>query len=70
MQSRRSGLGRHTEPISVAEVPDPEKAPVLRACLDAWAWEVGSFFEGVDAEHATTEDLTASAPGFPVFRIL
>jgi deazaflavin-dependent oxidoreductase (nitroreductase family) len=50
------------------EVLDEDKPPILRAYLRAWAWEVGRFFEGVDAS-SPDERLREIAPGFPVFRI-
>lgn len=50
------------------EVADADKPPILRAYLKAWAWEVGRFFEGVDAR-SSDERLREIAPGFPVFRI-
>ena len=61
-------VGRRTEAVTAAELPDGEKLPVLRAYLATWGWEVGQFFEGVtrDSDDAT---LVAVAPGFPVFRI-
>jgi deazaflavin-dependent oxidoreductase (nitroreductase family) len=61
-------LGRKVEAITVTEVPDAEKVPVLRSYLRTWGWEVGRFFEGV-TKNATDEELAAIAPGFPVFRI-
>src|SRR3989441_3123896 len=36
----RLTLGRRTETVHVVEVPDREKAPILRAYLKEWAWEV------------------------------
>ncbi|MBB2975624.1 deazaflavin-dependent oxidoreductase (nitroreductase family) [Microbacterium endophyticum] len=61
--------GRRVERFSAIEVDDAEKPPILRAYLKAWAWEVGRFFEGVDA-HSPEERLHEIAPGFPVFRIV
>lgn len=61
-------LGRRVEPITVTEVADEHKVPVLRSYLKNWGWEVGQFFEGV-TKNATDEELAAIAPGFPVFRI-
>lgn len=60
--------GRRYEDITALELADADKAPVLRAYLDAWAFEVGKFFDGVDAD-STDEQLAEIAPGFPVFRI-
>jgi deazaflavin-dependent oxidoreductase (nitroreductase family) len=61
-------LGRRTEPISVTELADDEKTPLLRAYLQRWKWEVGVFFGGVDAD-STDEELQRIAPDHPVFRI-
>jgi deazaflavin-dependent oxidoreductase (nitroreductase family) len=61
-------LGRKVEPITVTEVPDDEKVPILRSYLRIWGWEVGRFFEGV-TKNSTDDELAAIAPGFPVFRI-
>jgi len=41
---------------------------VLRAYLRAWAWEVGAFFEGVDAD-SSDEELAAIADRHPIFEI-
>jgi deazaflavin-dependent oxidoreductase (nitroreductase family) len=61
-------LGRRAEPVTVTELTDPQKLDVLRAYLRRWKFEVGAFFDGLDAG-ATDEQLLAVAPGFPVFRI-
>jgi deazaflavin-dependent oxidoreductase (nitroreductase family) len=61
--------GRRTEPFRAVELTDAEKAPVLREYLRRWKWEVGQFFDNLDAD-ASDEQLQAVAPGFPVFRIL
>ena len=61
-------VGRRVEEVTVVELADGEKAAVLREYLRRWAWEVGRFFEGVDAS-ASDEQLAAIAPGFPVFRL-
>jgi deazaflavin-dependent oxidoreductase (nitroreductase family) len=60
--------GRRAEEFSATELPDDEKLPLLRAYLEKWAWEVGAFFQGVDAE-ASDEDLRRIAPLHPIFRI-
>ncbi|MET0862297.1 MAG: nitroreductase family deazaflavin-dependent oxidoreductase [Microbacterium sp.] len=64
----RLATGRRTEEISAIEIGDDEKPPILRAYLKAWAWEVGRFFENVDAS-SSEERLREIAPDFPVFRI-
>ncbi len=60
--------GRRLENVTVSELADADKVPMLRAYLDAWEFEVGKFFDGVD-KHSTDAELAAIAPGFPVFRI-
>ena len=64
----RLRLGRRIEEFASIELDDDEKPPVLRAYLRAWAFEVGKFFDGVDAD-STDERLGEIAPGVPVFRI-
>jgi len=61
-------VGRRTETVRAVELPDAEKVPVLRAYLRAWAWEVGAFFDGVDAG-ADDAELAAIAHRHPVFAI-
>jgi deazaflavin-dependent oxidoreductase (nitroreductase family) len=65
----RLTLGRQTEIVSVQEISDNEKPPILRAYLKEWAWEVSQFFGGVGAD-ASMETLSRIAPKHPVFRIL
>ena len=60
--------GRRVEEFTAVEVTDAEKPPILRAYLKAWAWEVGRFFENVDAG-SSDERLLEIAPDFPVFRL-
>lgn len=61
-------VGRRVEAFRAEELADADKPAILREYLAAWAWEVGRFFEGIDAD-STDEDLLAIAPGFPVFRL-
>ena len=62
-------VGRRTERVTAREITEPaEIVPVLRAYLKAWAWEVGTFFEGVGAD-ASDEELAAIADRHPVFVI-
>lgn len=60
--------GRRIDTFSAREVGDEHKVPILRAYLAAWGFEVGKFFEGVDAD-SSDEQLAAIAPGFPVFSV-
>ena len=62
-------VGRRVEPVRVAELADDEKPALLRAYLKRWKFEVGVFFDGVDAS-ASDETLRRIAPGYPVFRVL
>ncbi|GAA1070747.1 nitroreductase family deazaflavin-dependent oxidoreductase [Kitasatospora arboriphila] len=61
-------LGRRAEAFRAAELPDAEKPAVLRAYLKRWKFEVGVFFDGVDAD-ASDAELLRIAPGYPVFRL-
>lgn len=61
-------VGRRVQAFAATELADDAKGPVLAAYLERWGWEVGQFFEGVD-RHATAEQLTGIAPGFPVFAV-
>jgi deazaflavin-dependent oxidoreductase (nitroreductase family) len=61
-------VGRRTEPFTATEVDDADKPAILRGYLKRWKWEVGVFFDGVDAQ-APEEKLREIAPGYPIFRI-
>jgi deazaflavin-dependent oxidoreductase (nitroreductase family) len=61
-------VGRRVQRFTATELADQDKPAVLRAYLKRWAWEVGMFFEGINAD-STDEQLLAIAPGFPVFRV-
>lgn len=61
-------LGRHVEAFTAVELPVAERPAVLRPYLRKWAFEVGAFFDGIDAK-ATPEELLRAAPRHPVFRI-
>jgi len=61
-------LGRRAEPFTAVELGDDEKAPILRAYLKRWKWEVGTFFAGVGPDSADDE-LRRIAPDHPIFRI-
>jgi deazaflavin-dependent oxidoreductase (nitroreductase family) len=64
----RLAIGRRVQEFEAAELSDAEKAPVLRAYLEKWKWEVGAFFGGVGPD-APDEELLRVAPDHPVFRI-
>lgn len=61
-------VGRRTEAVTTVELDDDAKVPVLRAYLDRWAWEVGRFFDDLDAS-SDDKAIRAAAPGFPAFRL-
>ena len=61
-------LGRRAEPFNAVELADEDKLLILRAYLKRWKWEVGAFFDGVDADSGEDE-LRRIAPDHPVFRI-
>ncbi len=62
-------VGRRVEVFTATELPDDHhKVTVVRAYLDRWAWEVGRFFEGLDAG-SPDDDLRRAVPGFPVFLV-
>ena len=61
-------MGRRVEVFTATELTDDDKPPVLREYLRRWKFEVGVFFDGVDAT-ASDEKLRAIAPGYPVFRL-
>ena len=62
-------LGRRIEPFRAVELPDQDKPAVLRRYLKRWKWEVGVFFDGVDAT-ASDATLLEIAPGYPVFKVV
>ncbi|OLZ60293.1 nitroreductase/quinone reductase family protein [Amycolatopsis keratiniphila] len=61
-------VGRRTETFTYTELADHEKPEILRAYLKRWKFEVGVFFDGVDAK-ASDEKLLEIAPGYPIFKI-
>jgi deazaflavin-dependent oxidoreductase (nitroreductase family) len=61
-------LGGKRERIRPVELPDEEKAPILRGYLAKWKMEAGQFFDGVTAE-SPDDDVRRIAPNHPVFRI-
>jgi deazaflavin-dependent oxidoreductase (nitroreductase family) len=61
-------VGRRIEVFTATELADDDKPPVLREYLRRWKFEVGVFFDGVDAS-ASDEKLRSIAPGYPVFRL-
>lgn len=64
----RLRVGRRTQPFHAAELTDDEKAPLLRAYLKKWKFEVGVFFGGVGPD-SSDEELRRIAPDHPVFHL-
>lgn len=60
--------GRRTEAFVATELDPRTSAPVLRAYLKKWQWEVGVFFDGVDADSADAALVTA-AHRHPIFEL-
>lgn len=61
-------VGRHSESFTATELDDEQKAPVLRAYLKRWKWEVGAFFDGVGPD-SSEDEMRSAAPRHPVFRL-
>jgi len=61
-------VGRRGGHFQATELDDEAKPEVLRAYLKRWKFEVGVFFDGVNAS-ASDETLRRIAPGYPVFRV-
>jgi deazaflavin-dependent oxidoreductase (nitroreductase family) len=61
-------VGRRRTHHVAHELADQDKVDVLRAYLARWKFEVGQFFDGVDAS-SDDETLLAIAPKHPVFRL-
>jgi deazaflavin-dependent oxidoreductase (nitroreductase family) len=61
-------VGRRTQDVRMTELADEAKPALLRAYLKRWWFEVGVFFDGVDAK-APEAKLREIAPGYPVFRV-
>lgn len=64
----RLRLGRRTWTFTAVEVPPAQRVEILRAYLRRWGWEVGAFFDGVDAD-ASDAALLEVAERHPVFAI-
>ncbi|MGH3795841.1 MAG: nitroreductase/quinone reductase family protein [Pseudonocardiaceae bacterium] len=60
--------GRAIERFRAIELPDDQKPDILRAYLRRWQFEVGAFFDGVNAD-STEEEFRRIAAHHPVFRI-
>jgi deazaflavin-dependent oxidoreductase (nitroreductase family) len=62
-------VGKKVEPFRAVELPDDDKADVLRAYLKRWKLEVGVFFDGVGPD-SSDEQMRAIAPRHPAFEVL
>lgn len=62
-------VGRRIERFRGEEIADDVKGPILREYVRRWGFEVGAFFEGINAK-SSDEELAAIAGGFPVFRVV
>jgi deazaflavin-dependent oxidoreductase (nitroreductase family) len=62
-------VGKRSESFTAVELAGDQKAPVIRAYLKRWKFEVGVFFDGVGPDSSEQEMLDA-APKHPVFRVL
>jgi deazaflavin-dependent oxidoreductase (nitroreductase family) len=60
--------GRGVEEFTATELADAEKPPIIRAYLQRWKWEVGSFFDGAGPD-SPEDELRRISPDHPVFRI-
>ena len=61
-------VGKRSETFTATELGDDEKAPILRAYLKRWKFEVGVFFDGVGPD-SSDQQLRGAAPKHPVFRL-
>lgn len=61
-------VGRRIEPFRAVELLNEDKPVILRRYLQRWKFEVGVFFDGVDAKSSDAR-LSEIAPGYPVFRV-
>lgn len=60
--------GKRVRVFSATELPDADKAAVVRAYLARWGWQVGPFFQGATAKSSDAELLRVAAE-HPAFRL-
>jgi len=61
-------VGRRRTHYTAVEIPDGQKAPILRAYLKRWKWEVGAFFDGVGPD-SSDDAISAIAHRHPVLAL-
>ena len=61
-------VGRRVEVFGATEIADADKPPILRAYLKRWKFEVGVFFDGVDAKSSDAE-LRRISVDHPIFSV-
>ena len=61
-------VGPRSRDVTLTEVPESERVPLLREYLKRWKWEVGQFFGGVGPD-AGDDELARIAPDHPTFRV-
>lgn len=54
--------------VTLTEVADADKTPLLRRYLDRWYWEVKGHIGGLTPQ-STDEQIRATAPSIPVFEL-
>jgi deazaflavin-dependent oxidoreductase (nitroreductase family) len=62
-------VGRRSVDADMVELADADKPAILRPYLRRWKWEVGKFFDGLDAD-STDAELLGIASGYPVFAVM
>jgi hypothetical protein len=62
-------LGSKVQHFEAVEIPDADKAPIIRNYIKRFGFEVGVFFRGVKAD-SPAEDLERIAGDHPVFRVV
>jgi deazaflavin-dependent oxidoreductase (nitroreductase family) len=62
-------VGRKEETVTLEELADGVKVPLIRAYLKEWAWETKQFF-GLPNASVPDAEIERIAPEHPVFRII
>ncbi|MQY31358.1 nitroreductase family deazaflavin-dependent oxidoreductase [Nocardia aurantia] len=61
--------GRHAQPVNLVELPEPERAPILRAFPAQNPRGAGAFVRNGLVESESPEDFAAAAARCPLFRV-